>query len=71
MISTTVVTEREAVAKQTVAPVSAPASAPIRVIGPWRSSVRARLYDLWWHKRMVPYYGRSYIRRRYRNTWLG
>src|SRR5438874_183627 len=45
--------------------------APVRVIEPWRSGVRHRLVDLWHDRGMLPYYGKQYVERRYRNTWLG
>jgi lipopolysaccharide transport system permease protein len=50
---------------------AAPSAAPVRVIEPWRPGVRHRLAESWRYRRMIPYYGRSFIKRRYRNTWLG
>jgi lipopolysaccharide transport system permease protein len=44
---------------------------PIRVNEPWRSGIHHRLRELVSDARMIPYYGKQYIQRRYRNTWLG
>lgn len=63
------VADRPQAPPQTV-PAVRPA-APVRVLEPWRSGVRYRLAEAWRYRRMIPYYGRSFIRRRYRNTWLG
>lgn len=44
---------------------------PVHVIEPWRRGIRARIGEVGRQGGMIGYYGRSYIRRRYRNTWLG
>ena len=58
----------------TKAPAVGPASrqhAPLHVIEPWKHGVFARLREVWYDRRLLPYYSRCYIQRRYRNTWLG
>ena len=56
---------------RTAAPAAQPPAAPIRVIEPWKHGIRARLHDVWRHRRLIPYYGKCYIMRRFKNTWLG
>ena len=43
----------------------------VHVIEPWRPGPIARLQELWRDRRLLPYYGRRYLQRRYMNTWLG
>lgn len=62
------VAEREG-APETAAP--AEVGRPVRVIEPWNRGIRNRIREAVRDWRLIPYYGRSYIRRRYRNTWLG
>jgi ABC-type polysaccharide/polyol phosphate export permease len=54
-----------------VAPPAHPSTRPVRVIEPWKRGIRHRMGDVVRHRRMFGYYGRSFVRRRYRNTWLG
>ncbi len=62
---------REALPQTAPAPVHAPAGRPVRVIEPWRKGIRHRFKDARRQKGLFWYYGRSFIKRRYRNTWLG
>jgi lipopolysaccharide transport system permease protein len=58
----------------TIAPVVRPVGpmdAPIHVIEPWKPGVVARLREVWSDRRLLSYYGRGFIKRRYQNTWLG
>jgi homopolymeric O-antigen transport system permease protein len=50
---------------------AAPMHAPVHVIEPWKPGVFARLREVWSDRRLLPYYSRCYIQRRYKNTWLG
>src|SRR5262249_29772545 len=43
----------------------------VHVIEPWKSGVLHRLHDIWYDRRLLPYYTRCCIQRRYKNTWLG
>jgi lipopolysaccharide transport system permease protein len=53
-------------------PIAATAlTAPIHVIGPWHSGVLKQLRDVWTWRRLLPFYGKQYLLRRVRNTWLG
>jgi lipopolysaccharide transport system permease protein len=45
--------------------------APVHVIEPWKHGVFARLREVWYDRRLLPYYTRCCIQRRYKNTWLG
>jgi ABC-type polysaccharide/polyol phosphate export permease len=66
------VQDRPAVA--TTAPAVQPAGplhAPIHVIEPWKPGVFARLREVWYDRRLLRYYSRCCIQRRYKNTWLG
>jgi lipopolysaccharide transport system permease protein len=66
------VQQRPAVAR--TAPAVRPAGpphAPLHVIEPWRPGVLHRLQEVWYDRRLLPYYGRGFIKRRYQNTWLG
>ena len=47
------------------------AALPLHVIEPWNPSVFARLQDVWRERRLIPYYGKCFIKRRYQGTWLG
>ncbi|MGE5272771.1 MAG: ABC transporter permease [Verrucomicrobiota bacterium] len=51
--------------------VPANVGAPVKVIEPWQRGLRNRFKEAVRGRGMIPYYGKSYIRRRYRNTWLG
>lgn len=44
---------------------------PVQVIEPWQRGIRHRMSDVLWHRHMFLYFGRSFVKRRYRNTWLG
>jgi ABC-type polysaccharide/polyol phosphate export permease len=44
---------------------------PVHVIEPWKSGVFHRLRDVWYDRRLLSYYTRCCIQRRYKNTWLG
>jgi lipopolysaccharide transport system permease protein len=44
---------------------------PVRVIEPWKRGIRHRVAEVIRHRGMFVYYGRSFVKRRYRNTWLG
>jgi lipopolysaccharide transport system permease protein len=60
--------------KQRTSPAASPPvpiDAPVRVIGPWHPSLRARFRELAQHLKLITYYGSCYIKRRYQNTWLG
>jgi ABC-type polysaccharide/polyol phosphate export permease len=54
---------------------SAVATAPhgdhITVIGPWRDGIRMQLEALWRYRKLIVFFGKKYLERRYRNTWLG
>jgi ABC-type polysaccharide/polyol phosphate export permease len=45
--------------------------APVHVIEPWKPGVFHRLQEVWYDRRLLPYYTKCCIQRRYRNTWLG
>src|SRR5205085_9791183 len=45
--------------------------APLRVHGPWRVGVFPRLHEVWHHRAVIPYFGRQFIVKRYRKTYLG
>jgi lipopolysaccharide transport system permease protein len=47
------------------------AAGPIHVIEPWKPGVLARLAEVWHDRRLLPYFGRRFVTRRYQNTWLG
>jgi homopolymeric O-antigen transport system permease protein len=53
------------------APARLPQNAPIHVIEPWKPGVLARLREVWRQRRLIPYYGKCFIQKRYQNTWLG
>jgi homopolymeric O-antigen transport system permease protein len=67
------VADRKDAIPETAAPAAAPAHAgkPVRVIEPWRKGVRHRIGEARRQRGMFWYYGRSFVKRRYRNTWLG
>jgi lipopolysaccharide transport system permease protein len=57
---------------RTTAQTSSPAAkAPIRVIEPWKPGVLSRIREIWRERRLLPYFGRRYLQRRYQATWLG
>jgi ABC-type polysaccharide/polyol phosphate export permease len=43
----------------------------VHVIEPWKSGVFHRLKDVWYDRRLLSYYTKCCIQRRYKNTWLG
>jgi lipopolysaccharide transport system permease protein len=47
------------------------ANAPVHAIEPWRSSARRQIHEVWVWRRLLPFYGKQYLLRRVRNTWLG
>jgi ABC-type polysaccharide/polyol phosphate export permease len=47
------------------------AKAPIRVIEPWKPGIFPRIREIWRERRLLTYFGRRYLQRRYQNTWLG
>jgi lipopolysaccharide transport system permease protein len=47
------------------------ATAPIHVIGPWHGGALQQIRDLWAWRKLLPFYGKQYLLRRIRNTWLG
>jgi ABC-type polysaccharide/polyol phosphate export permease len=49
---------------------AAPAG-PVHVIAPWRPGTAHRLQELWAYRRLIPWFGKQYMLRRVRNTWLG
>jgi ABC-type polysaccharide/polyol phosphate export permease len=66
------VQHRPAAATRTDAvPAAGLRTAPVHVIEPWKHGVFARLREVWYDRRLLPYYSRCYLRRRYQNTWLG
>jgi homopolymeric O-antigen transport system permease protein len=47
------------------------ASAPIHVIEPWRPGIGSRLLEVLRHRRLLFVFGKEYLMRRVRNTYLG
>jgi ABC-type polysaccharide/polyol phosphate export permease len=47
------------------------ATGHIHVIQPWRTGVTHRLWEIWEFRRLLPYFGKCYLLRKVRNTWLG
>jgi ABC-type polysaccharide/polyol phosphate export permease len=43
----------------------------VHVIEPWRPGVAARLEELWRHRSLMWFFGKQYLLRRVKNTWLG
>ena len=43
----------------------------VHVIEPWRPGIAARIEELWRWRRLFGFFGKQYLLRRVRNTWLG
>src|SRR5262249_37796652 len=50
---------------------SAVASAPVHVIEPWRPGIASRLLELVRYRRLLFLFGKEFLMRRVRNTYLG
>lgn len=49
----------------------ADAAKEVRVIEPRQPGVRERIAEAWRYRRLVSYFGRAYIEKSYKKTWLG
>lgn len=47
------------------------AATPIRIIEPRHPGLRYRLREVWTYRRLIPFFAKQYIRKRYVNTYLG
>lgn len=53
------------------AEVAAPLTGHVHVNQPWKPGVLHRLTEVWTYRRLIPFYGKTYMLRRVKNTWLG
>lgn len=66
----TAVATRDEQAAGTVAP-TALTTGHVHVNRPWRPGVVHRFGEAWAYKGLIPFYGKQYLLRRVKNTWLG
>jgi lipopolysaccharide transport system permease protein len=53
------------------APLAKPVPALRRVIEPRQPGLRERALEFWRYRRVMPYFGRRMLKKRYQRTWLG